>query len=362
MSSEGQRTLITGKTRSGRHFRANNLHSTPAQQNQSARNRTNPFLDTEFNGLGFDDTNRPSEATNAINHNLEDLSLNIQNSDHSNGSAHLGPQSRNLLATLLVHMQQMEERLTERFERRITELNQRQDNNIVALERQVREHAVEMEGRLTARTGVFLDVLNGHVIPRQEETVRNMNALSRQSEELRARSTELKNLVEANDRKLEELKETTLTSLEFRLDQKIEHLAGTVVCRVDALHIDTERQAEQLGERVVQWLNDNGMVEDTCSRRVQDLSRTLDLTAKNPGLTSPVVQMPVPVAMSSVPVRQTYVPGTQENLKILKFKTGQSAKEWVRNFKCQAKFARVIPVTEWPRVMGKHMDFDHWKI
>ena len=107
----------------------------------------------------------------------------------------------------------------------------------------------------------------------------------------------------------------------------------------------------------MQWLNDNGMVEDTCSRRVQDLSRTPDLMAQNPGLTGPVVQMPVPVATSSVPVRQTYVQGTQENLKILKFKTGQSAKEWVSNFKCQAMFARIIPVQEWPRVMGENMDF-----
>ena len=380
MSDERTRTVVPGTTRSGTQFRASPLQSTPAQ-NMSNRNLTNPFLNTEFNGLEFDQTDRPLGQMNAMNNNVEEATLNLQNSPLSSGSAREGTDpSVNLLATLLIHMQQMEDRLTSRLDQRmaelsqhqdsnITRLSQRQDNNVVALEREIRhnmseleqrltakteQRAVQMEGLINARTGVVVDVLNGHIIPKQEETVRKVNALGQTTTDLSLKMTELKEQVCETGRHSEEVNEISLTALEFRLDQKIEHLAGRVVCRVDAIKSSLDKEVEQIGDRVVQWLSENGMVENTWSRRVEDLSHTPNVSPHPTGTDG---CLPIGTCPPPAQARQPYVPGTQENLKIAKFKTGQSAKEWVSNFKCQAMFARVIPVQEWPRVMGKNMDF-----
>ena len=204
--------------------------------------------------------------------------------------------------------------------------------------------------------------ISGNVKAIVEKNSHTEETLKRAIDTLDVKVKNLNTLLDVKNRQLEEINRKYVELKSRKEKTEISEVASDVIVNCMqglAGHIVTD-----VSTKVLDYLDEHGNVnEQRCDVEIQDHQQQEQSVIKQvvqpnnsgsagTGCQFTSINTQVPNNTSNV-----YTPGPQENLKNVKlFKIGDSADQWVTNFKYQSKF-RNIPPSEWPRVMGLHMDW-----
>ena len=247
--------------------------------------------------------------------------------------------------------------------------NENEDNikkEIQSLEKLSEERQKKLEDNMKA----FLETVFVAISNQSNANVNGILERMAQTEERQRKAIEtldlkvknLDNLLEHKNRQLEELNKKFLELKSQKEKSEITEVTSDAI--VNCMQGLTEHIVTDLSTKVLGYLDEHcGVNDQICGVDIKDqpqqeqtsFKQVVQQNNSEPLGTScqfTSIDTQVPKNTSNV-----YTPGPQENLKNVKlFKIGDSADQWVTNFKYQSKF-RNIPPSEWPRVMGLHMDW-----
>ena len=234
--------------------------------------------------------------------------------------------------------------------------NENEDNikkEIHKLEKLSEERQKELEDNMKA----FLETVFVAISNQSNANVNGILERMTQTEERQRKAIEtldlkvknLDNLLEHKNRQLEELNKKFLELKSQKEKSEITEVASDVIVNCMqglAGHIVTD-----VSTKVLDYLDEHGNVnEQRCDVEIQDHQQQEQSVIKQvvqpnnsgsagTGCQFTSINTQVPKNTSNV-----YTPGPQENLKNVKlFKIGDSADQWVTNFKYQSKFRNIPP-------------------